>query len=99
MRAIRAAEQRLFEEQTTKSYVGLQGDKEFCALMGDMVMGDAVSSDRLRVCQAPGGSGALSILAVMITPASSGRLKIGSMMEMVFQANRCSLKGQSSMVP
>ena len=72
MRAIRAAEQRLYDEQTTKSYVGLQGDKEFCALMGDIVMGDAVPAERLRVCQAPGGSGALSILAVMINRARPG---------------------------
>ncbi|MEM9106749.1 MAG: amino acid aminotransferase [Pseudomonadota bacterium] len=72
MRAIRAAEQRLYDTQTTKSYVGLQGDKEFCALMGDLVMGDAVSADRLRVCQAPGGSGALSILSFMINRARPG---------------------------
>ncbi|MCP4318126.1 MAG: aspartate/tyrosine/aromatic aminotransferase [Hyphomicrobiales bacterium] len=72
MRSIRAAEQRLFNDQTTKSYVGLQGDKEFCALMGDIVMGDAVPAGRLRVCQAPGGSGALSILAVMVNRARPG---------------------------
>ena len=72
MRSIRAAEQRLYDEQTTKTYVGLQGDKAFCALMGDMVMGDAVAADRLRVCQAPGGSGALSILAVTINRARPG---------------------------
>ena len=66
MRAIRAAEKRLYEAQDTKSYVGLQGDKEFCAQMGRLVLGDAVPAERLRVCQAPGGSGALSILAMML---------------------------------
>lgn len=66
MRAIRAAEKRLHEDQDTKSYVGLQGDKAFCDEMGSLVLGNAVPADRLRVCQAPGGSGALSILAMML---------------------------------
>lgn len=66
MRAIRAAEKKLHEIQDTKTYVGLQGDKEFCEEMGRLVLGDAVPADRLRVCQAPGGSGALSILAMML---------------------------------
>jgi aromatic-amino-acid transaminase len=66
MRSIRAAERRLHEEQNTKTYVGLQGDKEFCEQMGQLVLGDAVPAERFRVCQAPGGSGALSILAMML---------------------------------
>ena len=66
MRAIRAAERRLHDEQDTKSYVGLQGDKQFCELMGKLVLGNSVPEDRLRICQAPGGSGALSILAMML---------------------------------
>ncbi len=66
MRAIRAAEKRLHDEQETKTYVGLQGDKVFCEEMGQLVLGDAVPADRFRVCQAPGGSGALSILAMML---------------------------------
>ncbi|WP_136661195.1 amino acid aminotransferase [Nitratireductor sp. XY-223] len=72
MRAIRAAAKRLHDEQTTKTYVGLQGDKDFCAAMGEIVLGDAVSADRLRVCQAPGGSGALSIIAMMLNRARPG---------------------------
>ncbi|MCR9136648.1 MAG: aspartate/tyrosine/aromatic aminotransferase [Alphaproteobacteria bacterium] len=66
MRAIRAAEKRLHEAQDTKTYVGPQGDKAFCDEMGRLVLGDAVPSERLRICQAPGGSGALSILAMML---------------------------------
>lgn len=72
LRAIRKAEQRLYDSQTTKTYVGLQGDKEFCAAMGEIVVADAVPLSRLRVCQAPGGSGALSILAMMINRARPG---------------------------
>ena len=66
MRAIRDAEKKLHDAQDTKTYVGLQGDKEFCEEMGELVLGDAVPAERLRVCQAPGGSGALSILAMML---------------------------------
>ncbi|MEM6463741.1 MAG: amino acid aminotransferase [Pseudomonadota bacterium] len=72
MRAVREAEKRLHNEQTTKSYVGLQGDKAFCDLMAEMVVADAVPAQRLRVCQAPGGSGALSILSVMLNRANPG---------------------------
>ena len=72
MRSIRAAEKRLYDQQTTKTYVGLQGDKEFCAHMGELILGDAVSPDRYRVCQAPGGSGALSIIAMMLNRARPG---------------------------
>ncbi|MEX3010223.1 aromatic amino acid transaminase [Hoeflea sp. TYP-13] len=72
MRAIRAAEARLHDKQTTKTYVGPQGDKEFCAAMGDLVFGNTVPKDRLRVCQAPGGSGALSILGMLINRARPG---------------------------
>lgn len=66
MRAIRAAEQRLYDDQDTKAYVGVQGDKVFCQAMADLTLGDAVPAERLRVCQAPGGSGALSVLAMML---------------------------------
>ncbi len=66
MRAVRTAEQRLHDGQQTKAYVGLQGDKDYCQAMADLVLGDAVPAERLRVCQAPGGSGALSILAMMM---------------------------------
>ncbi|MDA4847243.1 aromatic amino acid transaminase [Hoeflea poritis] len=69
MRSIREAEKRLYEEQTTKSYVGLQGDKAFCAVMGTLVLGDAILGERMRVCQSLGGSGALSIIAMMINRA------------------------------
>jgi len=69
MRAIRAAERRLHEGQDTKTYVGLQGDRDFCEEMGRLVLGDALPAERLRICQAPGGSGALSILAMMLRRA------------------------------
>ncbi|MEO4044188.1 amino acid aminotransferase [Hoeflea sp. CAU 1731] len=64
--AIKSAELRLFDSQKTKAYVGVQGDREFCVEMGSLVLGDSVSMDRARICQAPGGTGALSILSMLI---------------------------------
>lgn len=66
MRAVREAEQRLHDSQTTKSYVGIAGDTDFNAAMIDLVFADSV--DQARVCgvQAPGGSGALRITADML---------------------------------
>src|SRR5690606_34411690 len=66
MRAVRAAEKLLFEEQASKSYLGLAGDVGFNTLMADLVFGDSADRTRLRAAQAPGGSGALRMLAELI---------------------------------
>jgi len=59
MRAIKAAEHRLWEEQTTKSYVGLLGDPEFSDAMVDFVLGDAVPRANVAAAATPGGTGAV----------------------------------------
>ena len=59
MRAIKAAERRLVEEQETKSYTGLAGDPAFAAAMGALVLGDAVARDRVAAIATPGGTGAV----------------------------------------
>ena len=59
MRAVKAAERRLVEEQETKAYVGVAGDLEFVSLMGELALGDAVPADRLAGVQTPGGTGAV----------------------------------------
>ena len=70
--AIKSAELRLFDSQKTKAYVGVQGDKEFCEEMGSQVLGGSVYMDRTRICQAPGGTGALSILSMLIGRTTPG---------------------------
>ena len=50
MGAVRTAEARLHEVQTTKTYVGPAGDKDFAASMGELVHAGAVSYERLRAC-------------------------------------------------
>lgn len=66
MKAVREAEQRLHDSQTTKTYVGIAGDPVFDDAMIDLVFAD--STDKSRICgvQAPGGSGALRITADML---------------------------------
>ena len=59
MRAVKAAERRLWEEQQSKSYVGLLGDPTFTEALRDLVFGDAVAEDRVAAAQTPGGTGAV----------------------------------------
>ncbi|MBN9073580.1 MAG: aspartate/tyrosine/aromatic aminotransferase [Rhizobiales bacterium] len=69
MRAVRAAEQRLYDEQTTKTYVGPAGDAAFNAAMIRLAFGDDADLSRLRAVQTPGGSGALRALAELLKRA------------------------------
>ena len=62
MHAVREAEQRLFQTQTSKSYVGGMGDVGFNAAISDLVFRSALDNSRVRTLQAPGGTGALRIL-------------------------------------
>lgn len=66
MRAVRDAEQRLHDKQTTKSYVSIAGDPVFDQAMIDLVFANSVDKSRVRAVQAPGGSGALRIAADML---------------------------------
>ncbi|MEM6988797.1 MAG: amino acid aminotransferase [Pseudomonadota bacterium] len=70
--AVREAEQRVFQAQQTKAYVGIAGDAEFCQGMVDLTLADAVSADRVRCLQAPGGSGALRLLGELTNQAKRG---------------------------
>jgi aspartate/tyrosine/aromatic aminotransferase len=72
MQAVREAEQRLYRAQDTKSYLGLAGDVAFNAAMIKLVFGANADTKRIRACQAPGGSGALRILAELLAQARPG---------------------------
>ncbi|MFO1363418.1 MAG: amino acid aminotransferase [Burkholderiales bacterium] len=69
--AVRAAERRLYEGETTKSYVGPAGDAAFNAAVQRLVFGDGDAS-RIRAVQTPGGAGALRILAGLLARARPG---------------------------
>ena len=59
MRAIKAAEKRLWEEETTKSYTALAGDPAFLDAMIGLVLGDAVAREQVAAIATPGGTGAV----------------------------------------
>ncbi|MHA6264732.1 amino acid aminotransferase [Arenibacterium sp. CAU 1754] len=59
MRAIKAAEHRLWEEQTSKSYVGLLGDPGFGDVMIDLILGRSVPRAAVAAAATPGGTGAV----------------------------------------
>jgi aspartate aminotransferase len=66
MRAVRAAEKRLYDEQSTKTYLGMAGDPVFNQAIIKLAFGEKADMKRLRAAQAPGGSGALRVLAELI---------------------------------
>ncbi|MBC7131869.1 MAG: aspartate/tyrosine/aromatic aminotransferase [Roseovarius sp.] len=59
MRAIKVAEKRLWEVETTKAYTALAGDPAFLDAMIGLVLGDAVARDRVAAIATPGGTGAV----------------------------------------
>ncbi|QEW18286.1 Aromatic-amino-acid aminotransferase [Marinibacterium anthonyi] len=59
MRAIKAAEQKLWETQTTKAYTGLAGDPAYADAMIAMILADAVDRDAVAAVATPGGTGAV----------------------------------------
>ncbi|NIZ13649.1 amino acid aminotransferase [Phaeobacter sp. HF9A] len=59
MRAIKAAEHKLWEEQTTKAYTGLAGDPAYADAMISLILGTAVARDKIAAVATPGGTGAV----------------------------------------
>ncbi|WP_420010495.1 aromatic amino acid transaminase [Tateyamaria sp.] len=59
MRAVKAAEQQLWENETSKSYVALTGDPGFSDAMVKLVLGDAVPRATVSAAATPGGTGAV----------------------------------------
>jgi aromatic-amino-acid transaminase len=57
MRAVKAAERRIWEAQDTKAYTGLAGDPAFGRHVRDLVLGG--SSERASIVCTPGGTGAV----------------------------------------
>jgi len=59
MAAVKTAEQRIWEAQETKSYVGISGDPAFLDAMRRLIFGDAVSAARVAGCATVGGTSAV----------------------------------------
>ena len=74
--AVKLAEQRLLEQQSSKSYVGGHGDADFGRLISELVLGSAsalLASKRAGATQTPGGTGALRLAAEFIAHCLPGR--------------------------
>ncbi len=68
--AVKSAERRLLEQQTSKAYLGTAGDPVFNLAMQNLAFGDSAPADRLTTVQTPGGSGSLRVAAGLLLTAS-----------------------------
>ena len=71
MRAVKTAEQQLWERETTKSYVGLIGDPQFSDVMVDLVLSDSVARGNVAAAATPGGTGAVRQAFELLKMANS----------------------------
>lgn len=72
MRAVKEAERRVLAGQSTKTYLSPAGDEGFNAAMIALVFGDDAPGDRLRGVQTVGGTGAVRLLADLVSRAERG---------------------------
>lgn len=69
LKTVKAAEQRLVEQENTKSYLSIEGTGAFGAGVQRMLFGaksDILSTGRARTAHTPGGTGALRVAAEFI---------------------------------
>ena len=69
MRAVKAAEKKLWEVEITKTYTGLAGEPAYNAAMVKMILGDGYA-DRVASVATPGGTGAIRQALELIKLAS-----------------------------
>ncbi len=65
LKAVKEAERRLIETQTTKSYQALTGDVDYCQVLGREIMGQAFESSFVAA-QTSGGAVALRVMADLL---------------------------------
>ncbi len=70
MRAVKSAERKLWETETTKTYTGLAGEPAFHAALSAMILGTAVPPDRIAAAATPGGTGAIRQALELVRLAS-----------------------------
>lgn len=65
LKAVKLAEQRLVEQQITKSYLALTGDADYCAALGQAIMGNSYGTEWVAA-QTSGGAVALRVMADLL---------------------------------
>lgn len=76
LQAVKRAEQRLVDQQTTKTYIGGHGDPAFGRPISELVLGAGsalLKAQRAGATQTPGGTGALRLSADFIAHSLPGR--------------------------
>ncbi len=77
--AIKAAEQRLVDEQDSKSYLGPEGDMGFVNALMPYIFGeDATMGGRISGMQTPGGTGAVRLALALAQKAGMTKLHMGT---------------------
>ena len=78
--AIKAAEQRLLDTQTSKSYLGPEGDMGFVHALMPYIFGseDPTLDGRIEGMQAPGGTGAVRLAVALAKKAGVSRIWMGT---------------------
>ncbi|MGO3916356.1 MAG: amino acid aminotransferase [Pseudoalteromonas sp.] len=68
LKAVKKAEAFRLENETSKAYIGLAGNLDYCQKMENLLLGEhqALLANRVRTAQAPGGTGALRVAAEFI---------------------------------
>ncbi|MEO5806684.1 amino acid aminotransferase [Devosia sp.] len=72
MSSVKKAEARILAAGKTKTYLGIGGNKGFGSAILDLSLADAVDRSRVRVAQAPGGTGSLWVLMQLVNRARPG---------------------------
>ncbi|WP_120631647.1 amino acid aminotransferase [Ruegeria sp. EL01] len=70
MRAVKAAEKRILEEQDSKAYTGLAGDPAYADAMIGLILGISVPRGNIAAVATPGGTGACRQAFEMIRMAN-----------------------------
>ncbi len=70
--SVRKAEERILSAGKTKTYLGIAGNKGYGAAVLDLVLADTLDRSRVRIAQAPGGTGSLWVLMQLINRARPG---------------------------
>jgi len=78
--AIKAAEQKLVDEQDSKAYLGPEGDMEFVHALMPYVFGksDPTMGGRIEGMQTPGGTGAVRLAVALAKGAGVGNVWMGT---------------------
>lgn len=70
MAAVREAEKRVWEQETSKSYTALAGEPAYNAAMQKLILNGLVASERLASVSTPGGTGAVRLALELVKRAN-----------------------------